>query len=277
MLSLRSLFLPAAVALAVSGATAHAQQLQTVGGGLEVFPTRVVFEGRTRAAELNLQNHGTETATYRIVFEELQMTDTGELREVPAQANAASSAAPMVRYSPRQVTLRPGEVQSVRLMVRKPEKLPAGEYRSHLLFQAIPSTRDKGGAAQGQDVSVKLTAVFGVAIPVIIREGEVHAETRISAVSLQPSPGGAHASVGFQLHRTGSASAYGDLQVSWVAPNGAEEALGTARGVAVYVPNALRKIRIPVVAAHAPRGGKLRVRYTAPSGATLAEVEQPLG
>ena len=45
------------------------------------------------------------------------------------------SAADLVRYSPRQVELAPGEVQTVRIQIRKPEGLKDGEYHSHLVFQ----------------------------------------------------------------------------------------------------------------------------------------------
>src|ERR1700737_1174027 len=37
-------------------------------GDLLVAPTRLIFEGRTRAAELTLINIGRQTATYRISF-----------------------------------------------------------------------------------------------------------------------------------------------------------------------------------------------------------------
>ena len=43
----------------------------------------------------------------------------------------------MLSWSPRQITLQPGTAQVVRLMVRKPEGLAEGEYRSHLDFMDL--------------------------------------------------------------------------------------------------------------------------------------------
>ena len=79
-----------------------------------------------------------------------------------------------VRFSPRRTTLAPGETQTVRIFVRKPPDLPAGEYTARLLVQAIPPS-PKSGNTTGKDpnsvegMSVNLDVVYGVTIPLHIK------------------------------------------------------------------------------------------------------------
>ena len=107
-------------------------------GDLLVAPTRVVFEARRRSAEVTLVNIGTDTATYRISFVHQRMKPDGSLEAVDTPGPGEAFADDLVRFSPRQVTLEPRVAQTVRMQLRIPAGLTAGEYRSHLLFRAIP-------------------------------------------------------------------------------------------------------------------------------------------
>lgn len=114
-------------------------------GELMVHPTRVVFDGNTRTAQIDVINSGTETMTYRISLIRRRMTDTGEFVPVESAHEQERFADEMIRYSPRQVVIPPGGTQAVRLQLRKPANLEDGEYRSHLLFQALPPERWRTG------------------------------------------------------------------------------------------------------------------------------------
>ena len=107
-------------------------------GDLVVAPTRIVFEGRTRTAQLSLLNKGSAAATYRISLINMRMTEDGGFKEIDEPAPGEQFADRLIRYAPRQVVLAPGDSQAVRLLLRKPRGLEPGEYRSHLLFRAIP-------------------------------------------------------------------------------------------------------------------------------------------
>ena len=48
----------------------------------------------------------------------------------------------MVRLSPKQITVGPGENQTVRFNLRPPADLDSGEHRSHLLLQVIPEVSE---------------------------------------------------------------------------------------------------------------------------------------
>lgn len=150
-------------------------------GNLLVAPTRVVFSGRDRSAELILKNQGTTPTTYRLSLFDLDIADDGS---VTPTENYAMSAAEYIRFSPRQVTLEPGAMQKVKLLLRKPMDLAAGEYRSHLKFSALPNKamgEDVEAQQVAEGISVKLIPLIGLSIPVIAQHGELDANANMSA------------------------------------------------------------------------------------------------
>lgn len=130
---------------------------QTIGKGLLVAPVRLDFEGRLRSGTFKILNRDAGPVSYRISFTSLIEKDQGE------------DAKSWVRFSPRKVTLGPGEHQTVRVVVRKPEELPAGDYTARILIQAIPPTRNKEAADTTEKIQVNLDIVYGVSIPVHIK------------------------------------------------------------------------------------------------------------
>ncbi|MFL5319107.1 MAG: molecular chaperone, partial [Myxococcaceae bacterium] len=143
----------AVVLFALSAAAENAPQ----AGGVQVLPTRVVFEGRERAAAITLVNNGQKAQTYRLSLVEMKMNDDGKLEPVPAGQAVDHSAAQYIRFSPRQVTLEPKTTQTVRLQLRLPAELARGEYRSHLMLRALPDVDDAismSGADSGMQIKL---------------------------------------------------------------------------------------------------------------------------
>ncbi len=239
-------------------------------GDLMVSPKRVVFEGRQRSARLVLVNQGAETATYRISFVNLRMEDDGRLVEVEEPDAGQRVAESYVRYSPRQVVLAPGASQQVRLLLRRPADLEAGEYRSHLRFAALPPSDAAGTSVEetGEDggIAVELIPVFGVTIPVLVRHGDLSATVRLADLTAETGAGDVPGEISFRLERQGERSVYGDLAWIFLPDSGASQTLvGVLNGVAVYTPNRSRIVRLPL---HAPPGvalekGTLQVTYAA--------------
>jgi P pilus assembly chaperone PapD len=266
-LNLAALFLAlAATGLATSG--------QVLAGGpgagdLLVAPTRVVFEGRQRTAELTLVNVGDAPATYRISFVHQRMDESGGTHQITDQENGGRYVDDLVRYSPRQVTLLPRVAQTVRMQLRLPAELEAGEYRSHLLFRAVPANNPAAGdaatAAAPEGMSIQLTPIYGVSIPVIVRHGETSAKVTISDLELrQPSGADLFPTLKVVMSRTGNQSVFGNLTVAFVPVSGSPTVVGVVNGVAVYTPNAARRIAIPI---RPPAGvvitsGTLKVTYS---------------
>jgi P pilus assembly chaperone PapD len=226
-----------ASALSLSSAPAYA------AGDLLVAPTRVVLDGQ-RGTEVILNNIGSETATYRISLELRRMTADGRLEDVPDdQVNELETAAKaMIRYAPRRVTLPPNQPQAIRLGVRAPEGLADGEYRVHLLFRAIPKARsvtDQSVTEGG--LTIALTPIYGVTIPVIVRYGNLQATAAIANGRMEQNPEGQ--SFAFDLSRSGDRSTYGEIRVTKA---GLDEPVMVARGIAVYPEVAMRTVTLPV-------------------------------
>lgn len=235
-------------------------------GGMLVAPTRVVFEGDTGTAALTLVNRGRQTETYRISFVQRRMTADGYFEQPDALAAEGMYADEFVLYSPRAVTLAPGQQQTIRLQLRKPNRLAQGEYRSHLLLQAVPSTGADNielllgtPATAAAGLTLQMKPLFGLTLPVIVRHGAVTATVRLSQLSLDTS--GERPQLSMQIERDGNRSVFGNVVVDVVDPQGNEVTVGAVNGVAVYTPNQVRLLSVPLDADLNSLRGVLRVRY----------------
>jgi hypothetical protein len=189
----------------------------------------------------------------------------------------------LVRFSPRRVELPPGVPQTVRVQVRLPAGLPAGEYRSHMTFRAVPTNAPEEASSQEAvaGVQMKLRAVYGVSVPVIVRRGLTAAELSLSNPHIEPGRGAdPSAKLAVVLRRTGNRSIYGDLTAVLVREGRPDVVVGRAKGLAVYSPNAQRNFLLPVqLPPVLDARAQLRVRFVSASGATdvpLAETSLAL-
>jgi P pilus assembly chaperone PapD len=144
-------------------------------GNLLITPRRAVFEGSKRSLDINLANTGKDTATYAISVVQIRMTNDGGFETITQPDPGQLFADKYIRFFPRSVTLAPNETQVVKVQLSGTTQLAAGEYRSHFYFRAVPKVRPLGEEEKPKDtttISVRLTPVFGITIPVIIRIGE---------------------------------------------------------------------------------------------------------
>lgn len=217
-----------------------------------VTPSRVVFDDRTRSAQVTLMNTGSEAGTFRVSFIRQNMTENGQFIAVESNEKGMFSD-PMIRFSPRQLILPPGQSQVVRLMLRKPKELAKGEYRSHMLFQNLPKTsgtslEDSIKAKESKTITVEIIPVVGISIPIIVRHGKLEDNLTLNNARLIPgTEANPRASISVDMHRDGNRSVYGDFRAVFT-PNdgGSPEVIALANGVAVYTPNVLRQFSIPM-------------------------------
>lgn len=231
---------------------------------LMLHPTRLVFEKNQRAAQVELINNGTQSATYRISVVNRRMAENGDFSPVTEPGPGEQFADAMLVFSPRQVTLAPGTTQTVRVMVRRPAGLAAGEYRSHLLFEKQPEPNAATSVeAQGQQgIGIVLNLLVGASIPVIVREGETSATVALSHLALQRGADGRPA-LSVQMERSGTRSVYGDLIATFTPVGGAAVEVARAGGISVYTPNPMRRVVLPVTSQSgaALAHGTLHVAY----------------
>jgi P pilus assembly chaperone PapD len=234
-------------------------------GDLMIAPTRVVFEGRKRTAEVSLSNTGTARATFRVSLIRMVMDENGGFSEKPLDPGAENLQS-LFRFSPREVTLEPQETQLIRIQVRKPADLPEGEYRLHMVFRGVPPAEEPAPlkAEAPKELSINLRPIYGIAIPLIVRHGETSAKATITDLAFDAKA----KTLQFKLNRSGNQSIYGDLQATRLEANGKPTVLSQANGLAVYTPNASRRVILPVNQALAT-GDRVRVTYFLPDGGAL--------
>jgi P pilus assembly chaperone PapD len=250
-------------------------------GNLLLTPRRVVFEGAKKSMELNLANTGKDTAKYVISIVRLRMTDDGAFETISEPDSGQLFADPYLRFFPRSVALGPNEAQVVKIQLTKTNELTSGEYRSHVYFRAVPNTKPLGEEEAPKDttsISVKLTPVFGITIPVIIRVGESTTKVSLSNLALE-MVNDTLPNFKLTFNRTGNFSVYGDVTVNYISPEGKTTQVGLIKGLAVYSPNKIRHFQFDLVKATAGvnyHAGKLYVEYTTqaePKAEKLAEAE----
>ncbi len=238
-------------------------------GNLLITPKRVVFEGSKRSIDLNLANNGQDSATYAISIVQIRMKEEGGFETITEPDPGQQFADKNIRFFPRAVTLGPNEAQVVKVQVIKLNELAAGEYRSHFYFRAVPKTAPLGEKETNIDtttISVKLTPIFGITIPVIIRVGENNSKVTLSELSFH-TVNDTIPSLSLTLNRTGTMSVYGDLTADHVSSQGKITRVGAANGVAVYTPNSIRRFQFNLnkVPGIDYSSGILRIIYSAPS------------
>jgi len=238
-------------------------------GDLLITPRRVVFEGSKRSMDLNLANTGQDTATYAISMVQIRMKEDGGFETITEPDPGQRFADSFVRFFPRSVTLGPGEAQVVKIQLTKTSELTTGEYRSHFYFRAVPKIKPLGEkelAIDTTSISVKLTPIFGITIPVIIRVGESNTKVVLSDLGFT-MVNDTIPSIKLIFNRTGNMSVYGDISVDHISMQGKITRVGVANGVAVYTPNSARRFQLNLskVPGLDFKTGTLRVIYSAPS------------
>jgi hypothetical protein len=280
------------VALAAAGLAflpAHAQPAapaeeaapQNVAVNLNITPKRLILDKGNRSGTVYIFNQGNVPATFDISLVERVMLPSGEIKAV-AEARSEPELQPIVDKlasaqsllvaTPRRVSLAPGKGQTIRIRATPPADA-SGEYRTHLTVTTVPPrdagvTADQAQAGAGGQLSFRITSVFGLSIPVIVRPGPADVRGAIENMRLayaDISPDGVSSPVRtpvvrFDVKRVGASSLFGNVEVQ--SPRGKDRnALGLARGIGVYPEIDRRSIQIPL--RRAPTAGEqLEIVFT---------------
>jgi len=276
-LLLKYLFPAFAAALILASLQTKAQ------GDLLLYPKRIVFEGSKRSQTLNIANNGKDTARYLISVVQVKMKEDGSFENITQPDAGQNFADKNFRFFPRNVVLAPNEAQSVKVQLVNTTGLEPGEYRSHIYFRAEADKKPLGEKEPVKDsgsISVKVVAVFGISIPVIIRVGESTTQVSIKEASIQFIKDSIPA-LKLAFNRTGNMSVYGDISVDHISPEGKVTRIGVAKGMALYTPNTVRHFNLLLEKKTGVdyRTGKLHITYTTQPDAKsikIAETELEL-
>lgn len=246
-------------------------------GDLLLYPKRVIFEGSKKSQSLNIANTGKDTVRYFISVVQIRMKEDGSFETITQPDSAQHFADKNFRFFPRNVVLGPNESQTVKMQLINTDQLAPGEYRSHLYFRAEPEKRPLGEEApkDSSSISVKLVAVFGISIPVIIRVGEPTTNISLSNPSFEFAKDSIP-SLKVTFKRTGNMSVYGDILVDHISDKGKVTRVGMAKGMAIYAPNPSRyfHLLLDTKAGIDYKKGKLRLIYSAPADAKSGKIAE---
>jgi len=257
-----------------------AQQSPTgIGVNLNITPKRLTFDRGARSATVYIYNQGTAPATFDIAMVDRVMLPTGEIKplseakdqpQLKPVVDKLNSALGMVVATPRRATLAPGKGQTIRLRITPPQTAGAAEYRSHLTVTTVPPrdvglTAENAAAERSNQLSFRLTSVFGLSIPIIIRGGAADVQGQIRDAQLtyaDLSPDGVAPArrtpvLSLNLVRSGANSLFGNVEVR---TKGSKDPIGLMRGVGVYTEIDHRSIRIPLQRAPG-RGEQLEITF----------------
>lgn len=219
--------------------------------GFGIEPTRVVISANEKSGSIKLNNTSNKPVAYRMNLVEMGLDDKGAFRrlldsELPA---GHRSAKPVIRFSPRQVRLNPGEKQVVRVIVRRKPGMEEGEYRSHLMIQALPILSEKTLEQMGKSeedialVSASAGTSVGFTIPVIVRHGKTDASVELKDFQVLARPDNSLAAAQITLGLKGNRSALGPIALS--IPNGNKwREIGSIKGYALFSPYPQESLQI---------------------------------
>jgi len=234
-----------------------------------IMPKRLVFTGAERSQEINLVNTGADTATYAISFIQYKMKEDGNFEEIFKPEEGQNFADEFLRYYPRRVNLAPKEAQTIRIQITKRNLLNPGEYRSHIYFRAVDKETALGETEAKENdkaISINIKTVFGISIPIIIREGASTINVELNNIEVLEESN--ETKLALEFNRNGNFSTYGDLEVEYILEGEKNLVIAMVRGLAVYTPNNKRKfmLNLPTMEGVDYSKGKLKITYKTEEG-----------
>lgn len=246
---------------------------------LQVFPTRVLLTEKERVAQLSVRHSGATPMKYRISAAFFRMAEDGSMTRVEKTEPTDKYAGEYFRFSPREVELAPDVEQVVRIIMTKPAELPAGDYRAYLYFEGMDEVAPpKESEAKSNEARMQLKARMAIAIPVIVRSGEVKVEPKLADLNVTEMP---DKTKGFkvELAQEGNGFVHGDFFSFFTPKDGPEMPIGRVNAVSSYLPKRTVSFGFNLVEHPELKNGMLRLELRAPQsegGKTLATITKEI-
>jgi P pilus assembly chaperone PapD len=220
-----------------------------------ISPTRVAFEDRQRAERLIVVNNSDKVQSYRLSWQERAALPEGGYKNLEGTHDKSLSA--MVRMSPSQIRLAPGQKQIIKLSVRRTKALAAGEYRSHLLLSALP---EEQGSAAAKGINIDIQVNYS--LPIILR---VERETPVvSLTGLDLKRAEESDTLQISIAKQGQFSSFGRVEAFFTANGKAEkQRIGIIENYSIH--SELENALLPMTLLDGYRlsgSGKLTLKYS---------------
>ena len=214
---------------------------------LFIHPTTVMFASDVRSATVNIINRGDATGVFAISWVDYTMTPEGGLNAW--EGRAPWSIQPYVRYSPRRVTLKPGQTQRVKIALRRERDVAEGEYYSHLRIVSLndnvdgPANADLAVAGSGRQ-AITIKAHTALAIPIIWRNSTATPRAAIESVEIDREMN----RLVVDVRRIGDLSTRGYLHVVRDGVGGTRNALADPVPLVIYPTLDGKTVSVPLKA-----------------------------
>ena len=224
---------------------------------LTITPTKIIFEDRDRFKEVTLINPGDETRTYEIGWQFYRMLENGSsvMEQVEGSLTEFDLSQHMV-FTPRRMTLAPGGKQKIRLALRRPPEVPAGEYRAHLLFRALRAEDAPDAPTDQASFKAGVKINISYSIPVVFRAGTPNVTGKIENVAFQRNPKNNMLEALVTVSRQGGP--YGVIGHMYIYdPTG--KVIGEIGNAHIFPEVPRRVFRVPLIDESNLSGGNIRV------------------
>lgn len=238
---------------------------------LLVTPLQIVFKDRERNTEITLVNTGRDINTYKLGWEVLKQID-GAGGYVPVsdeERKTRTDLEDFAVFTPRQITLNPGDKQVVRVAIRSPKDIADGEYKSHLKLSIVSNPNllaDTQKKPEKDEIGIGAKVMTSYSIPVVYRLGTYDSKVEVGAPSLSKSPKTSNMLINLNVKRSGLHGVIGLIKV-YYTPNGGKEAeIGSLGNASLYSEVGNRDFTIPT-ALKSISPGQIRVLFIKAEGA----------
>lgn len=205
---------------------------------------RVIYE-KNGIMSMFLSNPTDKTYTYKIIFEDKEMDQAGNIHPVPNNQIFSHSLTKYLRVFPRSVVITPGSSQEVQIQLKTPNSLQDGEYRSFITFSPLESNSNDNRDSINKGTQIALKIQMATSIPILYRKNPVVRQVKIDSVSLT-SFNDSIKVLNLCIQRDGDRSIYGKLNVIGYK-NGISFPLFTSKSnVVMYCEIDTLKVSVPV-------------------------------
>jgi P pilus assembly chaperone PapD len=226
---------------------------------VDIIPHKVVIENRERSGEIIVLNLSQDLNNYDLNVIHYRQDENGAYETLEEPLSPLFDPREILRMSPQSFQLAGSGRQKVRLSLRKPADLPEGEYRFHIVARGYEAMEEK---QVEENKGVFMDINVGIAIPVIVRHGDLSATSSIGDFELvgPTRSGTGKPELKFTAFREGNASTLGRVDVSWAEDGRNFEDIGFITNFNIFTEIDRRFGAVPLD--KLPRGGTVRVLYT---------------
>lgn len=216
---------------------------------LSLNPVRTVFTDKKRAATVRITNPTNHALGYALSIISMRKNNEGKWIEVAEESEEETLIKNMIRFSPRRAVIPPGKRQLVKMMLRKPKDLPAGEYRAwlHLVPMAVVDDEEKIATEKKPETSnIRMDVIVKSNFPIIIQNGNLISEVVAESIKIQSYDNEKNSYLAdIVIQKEGEASAFGNIEVQYYK-KGANKGrrIGRASEIAVYLHESSKRLSV---------------------------------